>query len=260
MKCNTPYTCMMILLFLLLCMTAECATRVVRIRTRASEDICGTLQQIFGDRMRFVSVPSINAVVIGADTDSDVNEAALLLAQLDRRPATFRFSIRRRERRSDSSRELGTPRHRGDGFRYESSSSRNRLSEARVITGMEGTWHLLADDMIRVETLHTPWGPESAVIRHRQGVEIKGVRGSASGTAILDVRASSGPESRTSSLLSQIEAPFGQWIALGGTTRSDSDSGSQSAVGGRSGYSNRKGAGTALDEWEICVDLLDPGE
>lgn len=249
-----------IIFILLSCVTAEGATRVIRIRTRGAEEVCETLRQMFCDRMRFVPVPSINAVVIGADGEPDLNEAAALLSQLDKRPATFRFTVKRRERETDSRKELRiSPQHGGTG-RFEMRRDRHALSEARTITGMEGSWHLIADDMTRLETMHTPWGPETAVIRHRQGAEIMCVRTSASGTAIVEVRAASGPEIRTSTVLSRIEVPFGQWISLGGTAGDDSDSGTVTGTGHDGGISNRGSSGTFLDEWELLVDLVDRGE
>lgn len=249
-----------IIISLLFCTSADGATRVFRIRTRGAEEVCDTLRQMFGDRMRFASVPSINSIVIGADTESDLSEAAALLSQLDKRPATLRFTVRRRENETGSEREFRvSPRHGGTG-RFETKQRRNTLSETRTITGMEGGWHLIADDMMRIETLETPWGPESAVIRHRQGVEVKGVRASASGTAIIELRAASGPEIQTSTILSRLEVPFGQWVSLGGTTAADSGAGTGTSIGHGSIVSNRKTSGIFLDAWEIQVDLAVPGE
>jgi len=249
-----------IIAFLLFCTTAESATRVVRIRTRSADEVCDTLRQMFGERMRFASVSSINAVVIGADTDDEVNEAAVLLSQLDRRPATFRFTVKRRERGTTTTREFRVSTRRGGTGRFETRQDGNTLSETRTVTGMEGGWHLIADDLLRLESMNTPWGPETAVIRHRQGVEIKGIRASASGTAIIEVRAASGPENRTSTILSRLEVPFSRWISLGGTTGDGAGAGVSAAIGNDGRISNRKTSGTFLDDWELQVDLLDPGE
>ncbi len=259
MKSNNRYI-LYIIVFLLFCTTVESATRVVRIRTRGADEVCDTLQQIFGERMRFASVSSINAVVIGADTDDDLNEAAVLLSQLDRKPATFRFTVKRRERGTETKREFRVSSRRGGTGRFETKQDRNTLSETRTVTGMEGSWHLIADDLLRFEPMDTPWGPETAVIRHRQGVEIKGVRASASGTAIIEVRAATGPEIRTSTILSRLEVPFGRWISLGGTTGDGASAGVDTAIGHDGSISNRKTSGIFLEDWELLVDLLDPGE
>lgn len=249
-----------IIISLFICTTAEAATRVVRVRSRGADEVCDTLRQLFGERIRFAPVPSLNAVVIGADTESDLDEAATLLSQLDRRPATFRFTVKRRERGTESEREFRVSSRRGKAGRFETRQSRNTLAETRTVIGMEGGWHLIADDMIRLESMDTPWGPETAVIRHRQGVEIKGVRSSASGTAIIDVRAASGPEIRTSTILSRLEVPFGRWVSLGGTSGNVADAGSGAGVGHGGGITHRKSSETLLDEWELLVDLADPGD
>lgn len=257
---KTPAYIVYIIILLLVCTAAEAATRVFRIRSRGAEEVCDTLRQMFGDRMRFAPVPSINAVVVGADTESDLNEAAALLFQLDRRPATLRFTVKRRERGSESRQAFRvSPRRDGTG-RFDSRQNSGSLSESRTVTGMEGAWLLIADDMTRLETMETPWGPETAVIRHRQGVEIKGVRGSASGTAIIEVRAASGPEIRTSTILSSLEVPFGRWVSLGGTSGDGADAGAGAAIGRDGGLSHRTSSGRFLDEWELQVELAVPGD
>ncbi|HNW36362.1 MAG TPA: hypothetical protein PKM25_15590 [Candidatus Ozemobacteraceae bacterium] len=241
------------------CPAAECATRVLKMKSQNPETVCATLQQLFGDRLRTAVVTSINAIVISADSEPALDEASALVAQLDRRPATFRFQVRRREHRSASESGFRIKSKSGSFPSYEQRNSHGSGMETRNITGMEGSWLQLTDDSTRIETLNTPWGPESAVVNHRQGIEIKGSLG-ASGTAVIEIRAASGPESRTSTILSRIEAPFGTWFSLGGTDRSGSEAHAESSFGRMTGSASGMRKASSLDDWEVLVDVIAAGE
>jgi len=244
----------------LFCSSADGATRVLKLKSQNPVTVCETLHQLFGDRLRAAVVMSINAVVITANSEPALDEASALLAQLDRRPAVFRYQVRRREDRSASKSGFRFRDKAGSIPAYERRSHQGHGTVTRTISGMEGSWLELTDDSMRIVTQRSPWGPESAIVTHRQGVELRGTRG-ASGTAIIEIRAASGSESQTSTILSRIEAPFGRWFSLGGTGRSGSDAHTEATIGRPPARFESRSAETAsLEDWELLVDIIAAGD
>ncbi|HOY65962.1 MAG TPA: secretin N-terminal domain-containing protein [Candidatus Ozemobacteraceae bacterium] len=244
--------------FLLITGSAEAASRVVKLRSQSPEDVCMMLERLFGDDLRCSPVPSIQAVVLAADTQERLDEAAALISRLDRRPATLRYSVRRRTNSARSVTKIGLsgshPRPE-----FESRSGTSRDTDRRSVVGMEGAWLRFTDDALRLETVPAPWGPETIAITHRQGIEIRGTR-VGTDAAIIELRASSGPEHENRLLLTHIEVPFGRWTELGGVSESDADRNDGYGLG-RSGRARlQEKSHSSVDGWEVLVDLLEPGD
>ncbi|HEY9071744.1 MAG TPA: secretin N-terminal domain-containing protein [Candidatus Ozemobacteraceae bacterium] len=249
---------LLVSILLLSAISADAASKVVKLRSQRPEEVCDILSRLFGSGLRCAPVPSIQAVVIAADSPERVDEAAALLARLDRRPGTMRFSVRHTSTSSRSRTELGLNRARLEPW-LESRAGSAQKTGHRSVVGMEGAWLSFTDDTLRLETVPAPWGPETIAITHRQGIEIRGTQ-SGSGTVIIELRAASGPEQDSRNLLTRVKVPFGQWTRLGDTTEAESSHQDGFGIGNAGMARIDEKSHSSVDGWEVLVDLVEPGD
>lgn len=192
------------------------ATRVVKVRSGSPAMLADILRQTFGRQIRIAEAPMISALVLNAERDDLLDQAAALLAQLDQPPVTFRFSLRRISAEEARSWQVGAASHRERGVQIQAqqTSRQERGTDVRTVMGLEGFPVALIDETSRFVDLSTPWGPQTAVLKSERGLRILGRR-AGDGMAVVEIRSADGTESSATRLISQVAVKLGEWTYLG---------------------------------------------
>ncbi|MFZ2958793.1 MAG: secretin N-terminal domain-containing protein [Candidatus Ozemobacteraceae bacterium] len=207
-------------------------TRVIKLKSTVPETVSPVLEQVLGVSLQVAPIPSLNAVCISSEDDRVLDEAEKLIQQLDAPRATLRYTIQSlgsEDRRSFQA-------HLGSGGKPFADwiSLRSRTSGTRTVVGLDGEDVGLTEESTRVETLATPWGPESAVLKNSQGLRARGrlVEGD---QVILEIGYGEGGWSAHNQLNTQIRVHLGEWVPIGSIGRSTDESGANAAAHGAHG-------------------------
>lgn len=187
--------------------------RVFKLQYASPFSVARICETLFAGQGTFVASPQINALVVNADDKELFHEIEKLLAALDRRPATLRFTVKSVGTASENLQRVKFKNGRFPGITNEKQSS-TRQSE-RSVVALEFARARFTDDQIRVFSVPNWYGNEIAIISTSHGLSVSG-HATESGSLMVQVWYAEGNGNNTESLLTELEVAAGQWVEFGG--------------------------------------------
>ena len=197
--------------------------RVFKLLYASPDSVKGTCEALFRGQATFAAAPQINALIVNTDDAQLFNEIEKLLAALDRRPATLRFTVRNLGSSSYDRQSVGVAGGRFPGFNNESQIN-DRRSE-RSVAVLEFARARFTDDQVRVFSLPGWYGPEVVQITTSHGLKVSGHL-TEKNTVMVQIwyaqGSSGGNGNDTEFLLTELETVPGHWAEFGGLTQGGS--------------------------------------
>jgi hypothetical protein len=237
------------LLFLTPVLQAE--LRVVKLLYSRPEAIKATLQQLFGNKIKAATAPSLNAVVIDCDDPEILKEIDKLVAMLDRKPAMLKFSLKRGADASSQSKSLKL----GSQGHFENRKRNNQTANVNTVIALEHRKARITQDMIHIFSYPTWYGQESEAITISHGLRVSGHIIS-SETAQIDLWYSHGQSLDSETLLTTIQAPLARWISLGGNQKNSTQNSKSTSVQKSGQAAINKTGGYLSRQYFFKVELL----
>lgn len=227
--------------------------RVYRLNYARPESVAAVCTSIFGGQGTFVASANINALVVNTDDKELFREIEKLVAALDRKPATLRFSVQSLGESSDIQHRLKTGPGREPGF--NTTSTQSSRSSQRSVVALEFAKAAFTDDQIRIYSFQGWYGDETQVLTISHGLKVSG-HVTEAGRIMVQVWYAEDSGSDTEQLLTELEVEPGQWVEFGGLTQGGADR-SRSAEIGKDGSINLKKGRTQTDRrFSLRVDMI----
>lgn len=243
-------------LFLTLLFTAALMAteiRVFKLYYSSPEAVARTCEALFRGHANFAAAPSINALVVNTDDKELFGEIEKLVAELDRRPLTLRFTVRSLGSSSEDLRRLRMTAGKFPDLKNERQVT-NRQSE-RSITVLENARAQFTDDQVRVFSLPGWYGPEVVQLTTSHGLKVSG-RVTGKETVMIQVWYAQENGADTEQLLTELEVAVGQWAEFGGLMQ-DGGQKNRSVEAGKDGGLTVTGGKSQTDSrFAIRVDLI----
>jgi hypothetical protein len=236
---------------LLTCQSLSAEVKIIKLNYAEPDSVILTLNQLFGKKVKVAAAPMINAVVINSD-DKDVLAAIdQLIRDLDHRPALLRFSVQRGSDQSFQQHEIRV----GQKNRLQQTRTQSHETGQNSVIALEYRKARLTDDSIRIFSYPTYFGEAIETIIIARGLMVSGHL-TGNNSAQIEVWYSTGEGFDSETLLTELEAPLGQWVSLGGSSNENNQSSPEIKIGKNSGFSARK-SGSHIDRrYLIKVDLV----
>ena len=235
----------------------EAATEVVKLRGQSPEAVADVVRQLYHGRARVAEAPSIQAVVLYAETKELLEEIKRVIRDLDAPPKTLQFSVRAIEwdARQQTGHSVSLGRHRiiPDAA---IAHLQTRGSEVRTIRGMEGYPLGLTDQTTRVLPMATPWGPNTMTLTQTRGLKIMG-RCSGPDQVIIEVFYASGKDMSTRQILTQLQVPVNTWVDLGDLTSANTTTGGAVSAGQGLHHEHHRRRDRGQTHYLVKVIILD---
>ncbi len=250
---------MPLLLTALLLATASFAgeIRVFKLMYASPDSVAGTCEALFRGQATFAAAPQINALIVNTDDAQLFKEIEKLLAALDRRPATLRFTVRNLGSSSNDRQSVGVSEGRFPRFNNERQSG-NRRSE-RSVAVLEFARARFTDDQVRVFSLPGWYGPEVVQVTTSHGLKVSGHL-TEKNTVMVQIWYAqgdgSGSGNNTEFLLTELETVPGQWAEFGGLTQGGGQRQHSVAGGGDGGLTVGSNKSQTDSQFSIRVDVI----
>jgi len=200
------------------------SVKIVKLKMQSPSSMATVLRQTFGRDLRVAEAPMVNGVVISSDDEKTLLQAEAMIAQLDKEPATLRYSIQSSSHEQINTNTMGGSvkigTHGKKTVRFQPDMQTHRVTssggETRMVVGLEGEPVGLSDVMMRVETLNSPWGPQDSMRSSEQGLKISGRLVGAGNEVMVEVWYAEGGFDASRQLMTQVKVPLGTWFNLGG--------------------------------------------
>ncbi len=227
--------------------------RVFKLSYASPYSVAGICENLFGKQGTFVASPQINALVVNTDDKELFMEIEKLLAALDRKPATLRFTVKSLGSSSENLHQLKIGSGRFPKLNNERHTSTQRSE--RSVTALEFARASFTDEQIRVFSVPAYYGNELVVLATSHGLKVSGHVNDA-GRLMLQVWYAEGSGNDTESLLTELEVEPGQWAEFGGLTQGGSQK-SDAVSFGKDGSLQTKGGQRQTDRrFAIRADLI----
>ncbi len=227
--------------------------RVYRLNYARPESVAAVCTSIFGGQGTFVASANINALVVNTDDKELFREIEKLVAALDRKPATLRFSVQSLGESLETQHRLKAGPGRGPGF--NTTSSRSSRSSQRSVLALEFAKAAFTDDQIRIYSFPGWYGDETHVLTISHGMKVSG-HVTEAGRIMVQVWYAEDSGSDTEQLLTEIEVEPGQWVEFGGLTQGGADRSRATEIGKDGGINLKKGRVQTDRRFAIRVDMI----
>ncbi|PKL39321.1 MAG: hypothetical protein CVV41_21530 [Candidatus Riflebacteria bacterium HGW-Riflebacteria-1] len=249
-----PLKCILLIvaLFYVACFADASEIRVFRLNYADPNSVATTIKALFGGKVNAIPVPSLNAVAVSVSDNYEMEEIAKLAAVLDRRPATFRFTVQSDSQGNESSRFIGVQRGRG---RAETTRSTTNSTSQRSVVAMEFAKASLTDEIVKIYSYPGWYGPEAVQITTSHGLKVSGHL-SDDNRIIVQVWFAQGDQNASEVLLTEVEARAGEWFSLGGLDQSSSQSGYTGSLSRKGQIGHKKTGGQIDRRFMLRVDVI----
>lgn len=238
---------LMTLVFLSLMLTASCIEageiKVFKLRYAEPYSVANTITSLFGKQVNVAPATSINAIVVNAVDGQLLHEIEKLVAVLDRRPATIRFSVKRAENVTSTANKTGW---KNSAPILQQQRSVAQSNETRTITVLEFAKAGFTDELVRVFYFSLGTESESMLLTTSHGLKISGHL-TTDDRILAQVWFSTGTVMASEKLLSEIEVPAGVWVAIGGLENTSNEKNNKSALAQTKPEISRKKTGYQID-------------
>lgn len=247
--------CLCLLMFatVFICSAAAREIRVFKLQYASPSSVARICETLFTGQGTFVASPQINALVVNADDKELFHEIEKLLAALDRRPATLRYTVRSIGEARENRQQVKFKSGRFPGISNEKNTS-NRQSE-RSVLALEFARARFTDDQIKVFSSPGWYGNEVAVVSTSHGLSVSGHL-TESGRVIVQVWYAEDSGGDTENLLTELEVEAGQWAEFGGLVQGDGQRQRSAAIGTDGGLTATRGQRQTDRRFAIRVDLI----
>lgn len=243
-----------VLLAVLLLSSAFAAEiRVYRLSYARPESVAAVCTSIFGSQGTFVASANINALVVNTDDKELFREIEKLVAALDRKPATLRFSVQSIGDSSETQHRLKTGPGRGPGF--NTTRTQSSRSSQRSVVALEFARAAFTDDQIRIYSFPGWYGDETHVLTISHGLKVSG-HVTEAGRVMVQVWYAEDSGSDTEQLLTELEVEPGQWVEFGGLTQGGADRSRSAGIGKDGSLSLKQGRAQTDRRFSIRVDMI----
>lgn len=244
---------MLFLTTLLLDTAAATEIKIFKLQHASPYSVARTCESLFGEQGTFVAAPQINALVVNTDDRQLFQEIEKLVAVLDRRPATLRFTVRSQGDSSENSSSFSVHHRRRPGISHDRSSS-TRLSERSIIV-LEFARASFTDDQVKVYSMPAAYGNEMVVLATSRGLKVSG-HVNDNNNVMVQVWYAEDDGDETESLLTELEVEPGQWAEFGGLNQHGSDRSVSGQAGNHGGFKTGKTARQTDRRFSLRVDVL----
>lgn len=241
----------MVLLMIFSSQALMAEIKIIKLSYADPDSLIMTLNQLFGRKVKVAAAPMINALIVNSDDQEILKTIDKLVADLDRKPAMLRFSVQRAANESFQRQEIRL----GKSNRFQKSRTQSRETGENSVIAMEYRKARLTDDSIRIFSYPTYFGEAIETIVIARGLMVSGHL-TGNNTAQIEVWYSTGEGLDSETLLTQIEAPLGQWVSLGGGSNATSQSTPKLQSGKNPVFSTEKSGGHIDRRYLIKVDLV----
>lgn len=227
--------------------------RVYRLNYARPESVAAVCTNIFGGQGTFVASPNINALVVNTDDKELFKEIEKLVAALDRKPATLRFSVQSLGESNETQHRLKTGPGRAPGF--DTTRTQSSRSSQRSVVALEFAKAAFTDDQIRIFSFPGWYGDETHVLTTSHGLKVSG-HVTEAGRIMLQVWYAEDSGSDTEQLLTELEVEAGQWVEFGGLNQGGSDRSRSAGIGRDGSLDLKKGRAQTDRRFAIRVDMI----
>jgi len=227
--------------------------RVYRLNYARPESVAAVCTSIFGGQGTFVASPNINALVVNTDDKELFREIEKLVAALDRKPATLRFSVQSLGESNETQHRLKTGSGHGSGF--NTTSTQSSRSSQRSVLALEFAKAAFTDDQIRIYSFPGWYGDETHVLTISHGLKVSG-HVTEAGRIMVQVWYAEDSGSDTEQLLTELEVEPGQWVEFGGLAQSGADRSRSVAIDKDGSLSLKKGRAQTDRRFSLRVDMI----
>lgn len=243
-----------VLLSVFLLSTAFAAEiRVYRLNYARPESVAAVCTSIFGGQGAFVASANINALVVNTDDKELFREIEKLVAALDRKPATLRFSVQSLGESSETQRRLKVGSGHGPGF--NTTQTQSSRSSQRSVMALEFAKAAFTDDQVRIYSFPGWYGDETQVLTISHGLKVSG-HVTEAGRIMVQVWYAEDSGSDTEQLLTELEVEPGQWFEFGGLAQGGADRSRSAAIDKDGSLSLKKGRAQTDRRFSIRVDMI----
>lgn len=246
----------LLLIFLagnLLSPAAATEIKVFKLQYASPYSIAHTCESLFGKQGTYVAAPQINAIVVNSDDKELLREIEKLVAVLDRKPATLRFTVKSLASSSENTKRLSL--HRGSFPGAGNDLTTSTSSSERSITALEFARASFTDDQVRVYSVPAVYGNELAVLTTSRGLKVSG--NVAEGARVMvQVWYAEGGGNETESLLTELEVEPGQWAEFGGLNQNEAQRSTSAGVSRHGKFSVKSGTRQTDRSFAIKVDIV----
>lgn len=244
------------LLCFLLAMTC-CEAREIKVFKLNYADphsVANVITSLFGKQVSVAPATSINAVVVNAGDGQLLDEIARLVAVLDRRPATLRFTMKRDEDRASDNSDLNWANSLPS---VRQTTIQQRSSTARTVTALEFAKASITDEVVRVFALPAWPDQQTVLLTTSQGLKISGHL-TDQDQVLVQLWFGEGTGMETESLLTELAVPAGVWFSIGGLNNAGTSVGTNAGVSsGNQVEVGRKKTGNQIDRrFLLKVDVI----
>ena len=225
--------------------------KIIRLNYSSPDAIIATLNQLFGNRIKAASAPSINAVIINYDEPQVIEEIEKLAAVLDHKPAVLRFSIRRDAESSQTTNQVLV----GRNDRFARRTLKSHETGEKSVVAVEFRKARLTDDKIRIFAIPTYLEESAQTLTISHGLMVSG-RLIGKDFVQADIWYSNGEGFEAENLLTSLEIPIGQWFDIGGNQQKRSQSSPSLSLGNENQF-GKKNSGSFIDRhYLIKIDVI----
>lgn len=225
--------------------------RIIKLKYSSPEAFIATIAPLFGRQIKAAAAPAINAVVVNCDNPQIMQQIENLATELDRRPATLRFSL---QRTSEDSADHGTIKLGSAGALSQQNTRRSERGSNSVVA-MENQKARLTNDSIRIFSYPTYYGEELKTLTISRGLIVSGHL-TGPDSAQLEIWYAAGEGLNSETLLTTVNAPLGHWVGIGGIDRQNQQSRPDYSLGKNSSIGINKSGGLLDRHYRIRVDLV----
>lgn len=227
--------------------------KVFRLKYARPYSVENVIKSLFGNSVKVACADTINAVVVNSSDKEILEQIEKLVAVLDRKPATFRFTVRSDTGQKQRSATMGT---QSGQAQLNMQSNRQKSFGERTITALEFAKAALTDETIRVFHLTSLPDAVPVVITTTRGLKIS-ARMAESNQILAQLWYAEGGSDASDILLTELSVPAGQWFSFGGMDDSiNAMNHSASVLAGKGDISVNK-TGNRIDRrFMLKIDLL----
>ncbi|MDD3147301.1 MAG: secretin N-terminal domain-containing protein [Candidatus Riflebacteria bacterium] len=205
--------CLLLGIFCCISPVAATEIRVFKLQYANPDSLVRICENLFAGQATFAASPQINALVVNTDEKELFQQIEKLLAALDRRPATLRFTVKSA---GDTRENLHEMKFRNGQFpRVNSEKTTSSRQSERNVIALEFARARFTDDQVRIYSVPGWFGDELAVVTTSHGLSVSGHL-TEGGRVLLQVWYAEENGSTTESLLTELEVEAGQWAEFGG--------------------------------------------
>lgn len=227
--------------------------RVYRLNYARPESVAAVCTSIFGGQGTFVASANINALVVNTDDKELFREIEKLVAALDRKPATLRFSVQSLGENNETQHRIKAGSGHGSGF--NTTSTQSSRSSQRSVLALEFAKAAFTDDQIRIYSFPGWYGDETHVLTISHGMKVSG-HVTEAGRIMVQVWYAEDSGSDTEQLLTELEVEPGQWVEFGGLAQGGADRSRLAAIDKDGSLSLKKGRAQTDRRFSIRVDMI----